>query len=137
MNKICSILIDHGEEFDNNIFSEFCRAKRINHKFASSRTPKQNRVVERKNQTLIEMARTMLVENQLPKSFWAKDVNTSYYILNRVKVRPVLRKTSYELFKGKKPYVAYFRVFGSKVFIHNNDKKDLDKFKKKSNIGIF
>ena len=52
-------------------------------------------------------------------------------------VRPVLRKTSYKLLKGKKPYVAYFRVFGSKVFIHNNDKKDLDKFEKKSNIGIF
>ena len=52
-------------------------------------------------------------------------------------VRLVLRKTSYELLKGKKPYVAYFRVFGSKVFIHNNDKKDLDKFKKESNISIF
>ena len=41
------------------------------------------------------------------------------------------------LLKGKKPYVAYFRVFRSKVFIHNNDKKDLDKFEKKSNIGVF
>ena len=46
-------------------------------------------------------------------------------------------KTSYELLKGKKPYIAYFRVFGSKVFIHNNDKKDLYKFEKKSNIGVF
>ena len=52
-------------------------------------------------------------------------------------VRPVLKKTSYELLKGKKPYVAYFRVFGSKIFIHNNDKKDLDKFEKKTKIRIF
>ena len=126
MNRICSILIDHGREFDNNIFPEFCRDKGINHKFASPRTPKQNGVAERKNKTLIEMARTMLVESQLPRTFWAKAINTSCYILNRVMVRPVLKKTSYELLKGKKPYVAYFRVFGSKVFIHNNDKKNLD-----------
>ena len=52
-------------------------------------------------------------------------------------VRPVLKKTSYELLKCKKPYVTYFRIFGSKVFIHNNDKKDLDKFEKKNNIRIF
>ena len=70
------------------------------------------------------------------KSFWAETVNTSCYILNKVMVRPTLMKTSYELLKGKKPYIAYFKVFGSKVFIHNNDKKDLDKFEKKSNISV-
>ena len=69
MNKICFILTNHGGEFDNNICSKFCRDKRINPKFASPRTLEQNRVIEWKNQTLIEMARTMLVESQLPKSF--------------------------------------------------------------------
>ena len=69
MNIICSILTDHGGEFDNNMFSEFCRDKKINHKFASPRTPEQNRVAEQKNRTLIEMARTMLVESQLPRTF--------------------------------------------------------------------
>ena len=69
MNRIYSILTDHGGEFDNNIFFDFCRDKGINHKFASPRTLEQNRVVERKKRTLIEMARTMLVESEIPKSF--------------------------------------------------------------------
>ena len=77
------------------------------------------------------MARTMLIESQLLKNFWVEAVNTSCYILNRAMVRLVLMKISYELLKDKKSYIAYFRVFESKVFIHNNDKKDLDKFKKK------
>ena len=69
MNKICSILTDHGGEFDNNLFFKFCRDKGSNHKFASPRTPEQNGVAEQKNRTLIEMARTMLVESQLLKYF--------------------------------------------------------------------
>jgi hypothetical protein len=79
----------------------------------------------------------LLVEGKLPKYFWAEAVNTSCYIINRVMVRPTLKKTSYELLKGKKPTLSYFRVFGCKVFIHNNDKKELDKFDPKSEPGIF
>ena len=59
----------------------------------------QNGVVERKNRTLQEMARTMLNENNLPKYFWAEAVNTSSYVLNRILLRPILKKTPYELWK--------------------------------------
>ena len=51
---------------------------------STPRTPQQNGVVERKNRTLQEMARTMLNENNLPKYFWAEAVNTSCYVLNRI-----------------------------------------------------
>ena len=137
VNKICSIRTDHGGEFDNNAFSDFCRHQGIEHLFSSPRTPEQNGVVERKNRTLVEMARTLLVEGQLSKRFWAEAVNTSCYILNRAMVRPVIKKTPYHLLKDKKPNLGYFRVFGSKVFIHNNDKSDLDKFEAKSDQGVF
>ena len=48
----------------------------------SPRTPQQNGVVERKNRTLVEAARTMLNEAKLPLYFWADAVNTACYTQN-------------------------------------------------------
>ncbi|WVZ84821.1 LOW QUALITY PROTEIN: hypothetical protein U9M48_031808 [Paspalum notatum var. saurae] len=56
-----------------------------------------NGVVERKNRTLVEMARTMLDEHRTPRRFWAEAVNTARYIANRIFLRAFLGKTSYEL----------------------------------------
>ena len=82
------------------------------------------------------MTRTMLNENNLPKYFWAEAVNTSCYVLNRVLLRPILKKTLYELWKNKKPIIIYFKVFGCKCFILNT-KYNLGKFDAKSDVGIF
>ena len=82
------------------------------------------------------MARTTLNENNLPKYFWAEVVNTSCYVLNRVLLRPILKKTPYELQKNKKPNISYFKVFGCKCLILNT-KYNLGKFDTKSNVGIF
>nr|CAN71245.1 hypothetical protein VITISV_011091 [Vitis vinifera] len=82
------------------------------------------------------MARTMLNENNLPKDFWAKVVNTSCYVLNRILLRLILKKTPYELWKNKKPNISYFKVFGCKCFILNT-KDNLGKFDAKSDVGFF
>ncbi|GJZ61883.1 putative ribonuclease H-like domain-containing protein, partial [Tanacetum coccineum] len=58
----------------------------IKREFNVARTPHQNDVVERRNRTLIEAARTILVDSKLPTTFWAKVVNTACYVLNRVLV---------------------------------------------------
>jgi hypothetical protein len=73
--------------------------------------------VERKNRTLLDMARTMLDEYKTLYRFWAEAVNTACYAINRLYLHWILKKTSYELLTGKKPYVSYFIVFGSKCFI--------------------
>ena len=80
-------------------------------------TPQQNGVVERKNRTLIDMARTMLGEFKTPERFWSEAVNTVCHAINRVYLHRLLKKTSYELLTGNKPNVSYFRVFGSKCYI--------------------
>jgi hypothetical protein len=80
-------------------------------------TPEQNGVVERKNRTLLDMARTMLDEYKTPDRFWVEAINTACYSINRLYLHRILKKTSYELLTGKKPNVSYFRVFGSKCFI--------------------
>jgi hypothetical protein len=73
--------------------------------------------VERKNRTLLDMARTMLDEYKTPDRFWVEAINTTCYSINRLYLHRILKKTSYELLTGKKPNVSYFRVFGSKFFI--------------------
>jgi hypothetical protein len=73
--------------------------------------------VERKNRTLLDMARTMLDEYKTPNRFWAEAINTVCYSINRLYLHRILKKKSYELLTVKKPNVSYFRVFGSKCFI--------------------
>ncbi|GJX83650.1 retrovirus-related pol polyprotein from transposon TNT 1-94 [Tanacetum coccineum] len=134
---IVSIRTDHGREFDNEVqFGEFCNANGITHNFSAPRTPQSNGVVERKNRTLQEMSRTMLNEQSLPQKFWCNAVDTSTYILNRILIRTILGKTPYEILRGRKPTLDYFRVFGSKCFILNT-KDYLTKFDPKSYEGVF
>ena len=82
------------------------------------------------------MARTMLHDYNLPLYFWAKAINTSCYISNRVFKRPILNKTSYKLWNNRKPKISYLRVFGCKCFILNT-KDNLEKFDSKVDEGIF
>ncbi|GJZ69286.1 retrovirus-related pol polyprotein from transposon TNT 1-94 [Tanacetum coccineum] len=129
---IVSIRTNHGREFDNEVqFGEFCNANGITHNFSAPRTPQSNGMVERKNKTLQKMSRTMLNEQSLPQKFWCNAVDTSTYILNRILIRVILGKTPYELLRGRKPTLDYFRVFGSKCFILNT-KDYLTKFDPKS-----
>ncbi|CAM8943818.1 unnamed protein product [Rhodiola kirilowii] len=67
--KVKSIRSDHGTEFENRQFTEFCNDQGIDHNFSAPRTPQQNGVVERKNRTLEDMTRTMLIESRLARSF--------------------------------------------------------------------
>ena len=72
------------------------------------------------------MARIMLCENHLPKYFWGEVIK-----------RPLLIKTPYELYKGKKPNVSHLRSFGCKCFIFNNGKHLIGKMDVKSDKAIF
>ena len=82
-----------------------------------------------------EMARVMLLNKQIPQKFWNR-VNTSCHIGNRIFFRARTKKTTYEIWNGKKPKVKYFRVFGSKCYILN-EWENLGKFDAKNDEGIF
>jgi transposase InsO family protein len=115
--RIKKIRSDNGTEFKNSQTEGFHEEEGIKHEFSSPYTPKQNGVVERKNITHLDMARTMLDGYKTPDQFWAKAINTACYSSNQLYLHRILKKTSYELLTGKKPNVSYFRVFGSKCFI--------------------
>jgi len=97
----------------------------------------KGRIVERKNRSLEELARTLLNATDLPKYLWADIVSTTCYVLNRVLIRPILKKTPYELFKCRKPNISHLKVFGCKCFILNYGKNNLGKFDPKANEDIF
>ena len=115
---------------------DFVQDEGIKHEFSAPYTPQQNGVVERKNRTLIEMARTMLSEFKSPHNFWGEAVSTAAHCSNRLFLRPLHNKTPYELLTGKKPNVLYFRVFGCKCFVKNTKGK-LGKFESRTIEGIF
>ena len=133
---IVKIRSDHRKEFENTKFEAFCNEHGIKKEFSAPKTPQQNGVVERKNWVIQEMARVMLLNKSIPQKFWAKAVNTSCHIGNRIYFRAGTKKTSYEIWREKKPKVKYFRVFESKCYILN-DRENLGKFDAKSDEGIF
>ncbi|WVZ81801.1 hypothetical protein U9M48_029142 [Paspalum notatum var. saurae] len=98
--------------------------------------PSANGVVERKNRTLVEMARTMLDEHKTPRRFWAEAVNTARYIANRIFLRAFLGKTSYELRFGRQPSIKHLRAFGCRCFVLKKA-GHLDKFESRCLDGIF
>jgi transposase InsO family protein len=67
---------DNGSEFKNLQVEEFFEEEGIKHEFFAPYTPQQNSVMERKNRTLIDMARTMLGEFKTHERFWSEAVNT-------------------------------------------------------------
>ena len=125
--QVARIRSDNGTEFSNNDLIEFCNQLGIKHEFSAPYTPQQNGIIERKNRTIQEMARSMLHGKKVPRRFWAEAVNTACHIINRVYLRPNTDKTPYELCNGKKPNLTYFRIFGSKCYIRR-DSENLGKF---------
>ncbi|GJZ67623.1 retrovirus-related pol polyprotein from transposon TNT 1-94, partial [Tanacetum coccineum] len=114
--------------------NEFCGLKGIKREFNVARTPQQNGVDGRKNRTLIEAARTMLVDSLLPIVFWAKAVNTACYVINRVLVTKPHNKTPYELIICRPPSISFMRPFGCLVTILNT-LDPLGKFDRKAEEG--
>jgi IS30 family transposase len=114
--RIKKIRSDNGTKFKNSQIEGFLE-EGIKNEFSSPYTPQQNGVVERKNRTPMDMARTILEEYKTLDQFWVEAINTACYSINRLYLHRILKKTSYELLTSKKLNVSYFRVFGSKCFI--------------------
>jgi len=118
--QIMRIRSDHGREFKNSKFEEFCLSYGIKQEFSSPITLQQNGVVERKNKVIQEMAHVMIHSKNLAQHLLGEAVNTACHFINRVYLRPETSKTPYE----------------SKLYILH-DRENLGKFDSKSDEGIF
>ncbi|GJU52471.1 putative ribonuclease H-like domain-containing protein [Tanacetum coccineum] len=130
------IRTDNGTEFVNQVMSKYYEGVGIFHQKSVPRTPQQNGVVERRNRTLVEAARTMLIFSKAPMFLWAEVVATACYTQNRSLIHTRHNKPPYELVHDKKPDLTFLRVFGALCY-PTNDSEDLGKLQAKADIGIF
>ncbi|GJY38444.1 putative ribonuclease H-like domain-containing protein [Tanacetum coccineum] len=130
------IRTDNGTEFVNQVMSKYYEGVGIFHQTSVPRTPQQNGIVERRNHTLVEAARTMLIFSTAPMFLWAEVVATARHTQNRSLIHTRHNKTPYELVHDKKHDLTFLRVFGVMCY-PTNDSEDLGKLQAKADIGIF
>ncbi|GJS32426.1 putative ribonuclease H-like domain-containing protein [Tanacetum coccineum] len=130
------IRTDNGTEFVNKTLYDHYEKVGIFHQKTVPRTPQQNGVVERRNRTLVEAARTMLIFSKAPMFLWAEAVATACYTQNRSLIHTRHEKTPYELVHNKKPDLTFFRIFGALCY-PTNDSENLGKLQPTADIGIF
>ncbi|GKA65448.1 retrovirus-related pol polyprotein from transposon TNT 1-94 [Tanacetum coccineum] len=130
-----NVRTDNGIEFVNQTLHEFFEKVGISHQTSVARTPQQNRVVERQNQTLVEAACTMLIFSKAPLFLWAEAINIACYTQNRSLIHHRYNKTPYELMQDKKPDLSFLYVFGALCY-PTNDNADLGKFDAKADIAM-
>ncbi|GJT20808.1 retrovirus-related pol polyprotein from transposon TNT 1-94, partial [Tanacetum coccineum] len=108
----------------------------ISHQASSVRTPQQNGVVERRNRTLVEAARTMLIFSCAPLFLWAEAIASACYTQNCSIIHRRFNKTPYELINGRKPDISFLHVFGALCY-PKNDRENIGKHGTKGDIGFF
>lgn len=118
--RIRAFRSDRGGEYTGELFVKFLEEKGIRIERSAPQTPQQNGVAERKNRTLVEMARCMLADAHLENSFWGEAVMSATFIQNRV-IWKGLTKTPFELWFGRKPNYANLGIFGTKCYVKVQD----------------
>lgn len=116
------IRTDRGGEYMSVEFIKFLDQEGIRYQRTAPYSPQQNGVAERKNRTLIEMARCMILEAELENKFWGEAVVMANYIQNRLPAKDIVR-TPFENWYGTKPNLDFFKRFGSKCYVHIPDEK--------------
>ncbi|GJU07622.1 putative ribonuclease H-like domain-containing protein [Tanacetum coccineum] len=100
----------NGTEFVNQTLREYYEKVGISHETSVARSPQQNGVVERRNHTLIEAARTMLIYAKAPLFLWAEAVATACYTQNHSMIRRRHGKTPYGSSHNKTSRPSYLHV---------------------------
>ncbi|GKF14160.1 retrovirus-related pol polyprotein from transposon TNT 1-94 [Tanacetum coccineum] len=116
--------------------TDYYKGVGITHEKTVPRTPQQNGVAERRNRTLVEAARTMLIFSKALLFLWVEAVATACYTQNRSLIHTHYDKTPYELVHDKKPDLLFLCIFEALCY-PTNDNEDLGKLKAKADIGFF
>jgi hypothetical protein len=113
--RLRTLRTDRGGEFTSKDFAAFCAERGTARHLTAPYSPQQNRVVERRNHTVVGMARSMLKGMGVPGRFWGEAVTTAVFVLNRSYTQSVEGKTSFEPWYGRKPDVHFLRIFGCRA----------------------
>jgi len=111
-------LTDRGGEFTSQSFEGWLYEEGITHEITPAHSSEMNPIAKRANRTLVETARAMLNEADLPKIWWAEAVSTAVYLWNRFPTSILKGRSPYEAWNGQKPNLKHLRVFGCKAWVH-------------------
>ena len=109
---------DRGGQFTPNEFKEFCSSHGIKEELTTTYTPQQNGEAERKNRTMVEMARCVLREMCFPNMYWENAIHSAIYILNKISTKMVKYSTPSEAWFYRNHNVSHFKIFGSTCFVY-------------------
>jgi transposase InsO family protein len=109
--QIKTVRSDRGGEFLSMAFRDVCEKAGIKRQFTAPYSPQQNGVVERRNRTVMEMARSIMNSMSVPARFWGEAVRHSVYLLNCLPTKVMGNCTPYEAWKGRKPHLGHVSVW--------------------------
>jgi len=133
--KLKVLRTDNGGEFTVAEFTAYCADEGIKRHFSAPYSPQQNGVVERRNQTVVAMARALLKQRQMPSRFWGEAVMTAVHILNRSPTKALKNATPYEAWHGRAPTVGHLKVFGCVAYTRRLTQ--LRKLDDRGETGVF
>nr|GEW76644.1 retrovirus-related Pol polyprotein from transposon TNT 1-94 [Tanacetum cinerariifolium] len=134
--QVQRVRLDNVMEFKNKTVDKFFDEVGITQQFSVARMPQQNGVVERRNRTIVEAARTMLTFAKLSLFLWVEAIATACFTQNRSIIHKCFDKTPYELMNKRKPNIKFFRVFGCSCYLLNGY-ENVGKLKAKWDIIVF
>lgn len=134
--RVKRVRCDNGGEFTSKLMVDFYAKQGILLETTCPHTPQQNGVVERKHRHLLETARALMFEANLPKRFWGECILTAAYVINRLPSEVLRHKTPYELLFDHKPDYDHMRVFGCLTYYRSNETRG-DKFEWRGRPGVF
>ena len=122
------IRTDRGDEFISKKFNMLCEEEDIQRELTAPYTPEQNGIAEQKNQTILEMTRSMLQAKETSKPILGRSCSRSVYLLNLSPTKVVMNRTPSEACHGRKPSISHLRVFGCVAYVlkHPQTRKKLD-----------
>ncbi|WZZ88611.1 hypothetical protein YC2023_117190 [Brassica napus] len=115
--KIKILRSDNGGEYTSYAFKSHLSHHGILHQTSCPYTPQQNGVAERKNRHLMEVARSLMFQANVPKRFWSDAVATACYLINRIPTKVLKDQAPFEVLNKHKPSVDYLRVFGCLCYV--------------------
>ena len=133
--KIKNLQSDNGKEYVNKIFDDYLKQHGIQRRLSTPYTPQQNGISERKNRSLMDKARCLMIEANTPKQLWAEAVYTANYLINRSPSKALKGESPFKKWVGRTPSGNHLHIFGSKAFVLKKRRKG--KLSAKATPGVF
>ncbi|PNY16822.1 retrovirus-related Pol polyprotein from transposon TNT 1-94 [Trifolium pratense] len=134
--KIKRVRSDNGTEFTNMSIQTFFKQKGIIHETSCVATPQQNARVERKHRHILNIARALRFQANLPIRFWGECILAATHIINRTPTVANQGITPYEVLFRNSPTYDHLKIFGCLCYVSTNTKLR-DKFDPRAERCIF